>query len=403
MRCKIVLALLIICLGYGQVKPGIDVFFEKNISQTLQKKRIGLVINHTSLDHNLQPTIARFRDNHIPIAAIFTPEHGFFGNHYANEKVGGSFFENIRIYSLHGKTKRPTEKMLKEVDVLIYDIQDIGTRSYTYISTLFYVMEEAKKYDKHVIVLDRPNPLGGLLVDGPMLEEKWRSFIGYINIPYCHGMTVGELAKYFNEEYNIHCNLTVVPMDGWKREMTFAKTGLVWMPPSPHIPESSTAFFYPATGILGELGLVNIGIGYTLPFKILGAPWIEAQSFAERLNEQKLPGVIFLPFHFKPFYGKYQGENCHGVMINITDEKKFRPLMVQYLLIGMLKSLYPQEVLAHLEKSSFQKKLFCMANGNEEIYRLMKTEKYPAWKMISYDKENREKFLERRQKYLLYQ
>jgi uncharacterized protein YbbC (DUF1343 family) len=216
-------------------------------------------------------------------------------------------------------------------------------------------------------------------------------------------MTVGELAKYFNEEYDVHCHLTVVPMEGWQREMTFAKTGLVWMPPSPNIPEPSTVFFYPATGILGELGLVNIGIGYTLPFKILGAPWIDAAVFAQKLNEQKLPGVVFLPFHFKPFYGKYKGENCHGVMINITDEKAFRPLMVQYLLLGMLKSLYPQEVLAHLEKNNMQKKLFCMANGNEEIYSLMKTEKYPAWKMISYDKENRGKFLERRKKYLLYQ
>ena len=199
--------------------------------------------------------------------------------------------------------------MLKGIDLLIYDIQDIGSRSYTFLSTLLYVMEEAAKQQIKVMVLDRPNPINGIVMDGPMLEEKWRSFLGYINVPYCHGMTIGELAQYFNGEYKIGCDLEVIPMKGWKRTMSFKDTHLPWVPTSPHVPEAETALVYPVTGILGELGIVNIGIGYTLPFKLIGAPWIQAEAFAEQLNQQQFPGVRFLPFYYRPFYGKFEGEN----------------------------------------------------------------------------------------------
>ena len=182
--------------------------------------------------------------------------------------------------------------------------------------------------------------------------------------------TIGELAHFFNGEYNIGCMLKVIPMKGWKRAMSFKETGLTWIPTSPHIPEADTPLFYASTGILGEIDIVNIGVGYTLPFKIVGAPWIDADLFAEKLNGQKLPGVHFFPFHYRPFYGSLKGKDCHGVLIRVTDMRKYQPLSVQYLLMGMLKSLYPAQTKVSLEKvDGSKKRLFNLANGNDEIFR----------------------------------
>jgi uncharacterized protein YbbC (DUF1343 family) len=304
---------------------------------------------------------------------------------------------------LHGDVRRPTAAMLKEIDLIIYDIQDIGVRSYTYATTLFYVMEEAAKKGIEVIVLDRPNPLGGLLVDGPMLEDKWRSFVGYLRTPYCHGMTIGELARFFNAEYQVGCKLRVVPMKGWKREMRFQDTGLEWVPTSPNIPESDTPLYYASTGILGALCVVNTGVGFTLPYKIVGAPWIDAENFAKRLNAQKVSGVHFLPFHFRPFYGSMKGKECHGVKIVVTDYNSYRPLTVQYLLIGMLKSLYPKTFKEKIKQLKPEARdLFCKANGNRVMWEWLQQEEYVAWKCVSYQQKEREEYLTRRQPYLMY-
>lgn len=245
--------------------------------------------------------------------------------------------------------------------------------------------------------------MGGNLVDGPMLEESFRSFIGYINVPYCHGMTVGELAHFFNEEYRIGCQLEVISMRGWKRSMTYKDTGLFWTPTSPHIPEMDSPFFYASTGILGELGLVSIGIGYTLPFKIVGAPWINAVEFSKQLNRQKLPGVVFTPFYFRPFYGLFKDQDCQGVRILISDYQAYKPLAVQYFLIGMLKSMYPKKVkkaLASIDKGA--KQMFCKANGNEEMLNLLMNEQYIAWKLVEYQENERQAFEERRKHYMMY-
>lgn len=383
---------------------GIDVFFKEGHYKQLKGKKIGLITNHTGVNKECVPTaeLIRAKDNDLGLVALFCPEHGFDGSAYAAEKIGDGVDRcRIPIYSLHGDTRRPTDEMLKGIDVLIYDIQDIGVRPYTYATTLFYVMEEAAKRKIQVIVMDRPNPINGMIVDGSMLEEKWRSFIGYINIPYCHGMTIGELAGLFNAEYKVECDLKVIPMKGWDRSMRFSDTGLLWIPTSPNIPEPDTPLFCASTGIIGELGIVNIGIGYTLPFKVVGAPWINAELFADRLNAQNLSGVHFIPFHFSPFYGSLKGEECHGVLIKVTNSKTYRPLSVQYLLIGLLKSLYPNQVKEALEKiNQTKKQLFCNANGNEEIYRLLKDEQYIAWRMISYGKKEREEFKKIREKYL---
>ena len=402
MKWHIFLILLTLPL-FGTVDLGVDTFFKEGHDKKVREKRIGLVSNHTGVDRNLTPTIQVLKQKGMKVVALFSPEHGWSGSGYAFEKIEDGKVKELPVYSLHGKTRRPTPEMLKGIDVLIYDIQDIGVRSYTYATTLFYVMEEAAKQKIPVIVFDRPNPINGMIVDGGMLEDKWRSFIGYVNIPYCHGMTIGELAQFFNEEYHIGAALQVIPMKGWKRTMSFKETGLTWIPSSPHIPEPDTPLFYASTGILGELNMVNIGVGYTLPFKVVGAPWIDGEAFAAKLNSQKLPGVHFFPFHYRPFYGSMKDQECHGVLIRVTDIRLYKPLSVQYLLMGMLKSLYPKETKRYLEKVDVSKKrLFNLANGSDEIYRLLLFEQYAAWKMIAYHRDEREQFKKVREKYLIY-
>jgi len=359
-----------------KVELGIDLFFKDGKVAILDNKKVALLINHTSIDKNLKPTLEIFKENakKFKIIKIFSPEHGLNGQNLAGEKVNNTKSKNIEVVSLHGSHKRPNEQMLKDIDVIIYDIQEIGCRSYTYASTLYYVMEEAAKKNIKIIVLDRPNPINGIITDGPMLDEKYRSFLGYINVPYCHGMTIGELAKFFNSEYKIKCDLEVISMKGWKREMSFE-----------------------------ELEIVSIGIGYTLPFKIVGAPWIDANILADHLNKQKLSGVKFIPFYFKPFYGAYRNKNCQGIKIIVTNKAKYRPLAVQYLIIGMLKSLYPEKVIQKLKSQSEAKiKTFCLVNGNKDIYNFLLNEKFPAWKMIQFQEDKVKEFKEKRKKYLLY-
>ncbi len=389
------------------VHLGVDVFFAEGGVELLKKKKVALVSNHTSVNSSLVPTFELLRQHakEYQVVAIFSPEHGITGSALAAEKIDHEKkVGSVPIYSLYGSLRRPTEKMLQGIDLIIFDIQEIGCRPYTYATTLFYVMEEAAKQGIEVMIFDRPNPLGGLLVDGPMLHDEWRSFLGYVNVPYCHGMTIGELASYFNDQYKIQCALTVIPMKGWKRQMLYQETGLLWIPTSPHIPEADTPLYFASTGILGELDLVSIGIGYTLPFKVVGAPWIDGKKLAEGLNRQKLPGVKFLPFCFRPFYGAYKNQNCYGVHILITERKSYRPLSVQYALMGLLKSLYPNEVLKYLQRTSAEKKRqFCQVNGNAEILHLIENEKYVAWKIIQFEKKEREDFLEKRKPYLLYQ
>lgn len=391
----------------AQVILGVERLFNREFESILRGKRIGLITNHTAVNSHLKTTHELIKSQaskyNYTLSALFAPEHGLTGTQYAGEKVlEEKDPDGIPIYSLHGDSRRPTKQMLQDLNLLIYDVQDIGSRSYTYISTLFYVMEEAAKYQIPVLVLDRPNPINGTTIDGPMLEEKWRSNVGYINVPYCHGMTIGELAQYFNEEYHIGCQLSVVPMRGWKRGMTFADTGLKWIPTSPNIPEASTAFFYPSTGIIGELQLVNIGVGYTLPFKIVGAPWIDASCFANHLNSQHFPGVFFYPFYFRPFFGKFAQEDCQGVLIMITNQAIYLPVSTQYLILGSLKSLYPKEFKKAFDAHTPERlTMIHKVNGTETVYQMLKNEKYIAWKLREFHHTERSAFAKKREKYLI--
>lgn len=389
-----------------KVKLGIDLLMEDNYKTLLKDKKIGLITNQTGVNGNLDTTVQVLKNNAkakgYKLVALFAPEHGIDGSAYAYQTVDeGKDPDNLPIYSLYGKTHRPTDEMLKGINLLIYDIQDIGTRSYTFIATMFYAMEEAAKRGITFLVLDRPNPINGITIDGLMLDEKWRSTIGYVNVPYCHGMTVGELAKFFNGEYEIGCKLEVVPMQGWQRNMTFQDTGLSWVPTSPYIPEPTTPLFYPTTGILGELQLVNIGIGYTLPFKVVGAPWIDARKFSDQLNAQKLGGVHFEPFYFRPLYGRYAKEACQGILIVVTDHTRFKPVSTQYLILGILKSLYPEKFKDAIAAAKSRKATICKLNGTEEAYRMIVEDKNIAWKLCALQTKERAAFSKLRKKYLI--
>lgn len=388
------------------VRVGLERVFSTNYKRHLKGQRVGLVTNHTAVTHDLKSSIDVFKEHRsegYKLAALFGPEHGIYGFGYAEEKIkNGKDDDGIPIFSLHGSTRRPTVQMLKDIDILVFDIQDIGSRSYTYISTLFYCMEEAAKQNIPVMVLDRPNPLNGMIIDGPMLEDNCRSYVSYINVPYCHGMTVGELARYFNAEYKVGCDLVVVPMEGWKRTMSFHDCGLPWVPTSPHIPEADTAYYYPTTGILGELQIVNIGVGYTLPFKCVGAPWIDSDAFAAKLNQQNFPGVAFKPFHYRPFFGRFAKKNCEGVLIVVTDPVRYKPVSTQYLILGILKSMYPKQFAAGIASSKDRKRMFDKVNGTESVYNVLTKEKYVVWKLRDLHQDRRDQFADARRKYLLY-
>ena len=408
---KRVFILLLFCLlplfaEGSKVSLGIDVFFSHPIQKRLNQKKIGLLSNAASLNGSLEPSyeaVKRGEGAHgYTLTVLFTPEHGLkaaIPAEHENKTVDS--YQGIPVYSLHRFEKKTIKPIIESLDFIVCDLQDIGSRSYTYATTLFHLMEIAAECQKPIIVLDRPNPINGLVVDGPLLQHRWRSMVGYVNVPYCHGMTLGELALFFNEEYHVGASLTIIPMEGWKRSMTFHETGLPWIPSSPNIPESTTPLYYPMTGILGELHCVNIGVGQPLPFRIVTAPWIDAKRFSTHLNAQKFPGVRFIPYHTEPKTGTFAGKECAGVLIVVTDHKKYKPVSTQYLIIGILKSLYPKEFQQAVNASLHRKEMFCKVNGTDEVYTIMTENKYIVWKLKGLHEKERQKFSALRKKYLL--
>jgi uncharacterized protein YbbC (DUF1343 family) len=391
---------------FARVEVGIDRLFEPQFCKILEGKRIGLVTNQTGVDHQLRSSIDLIKEHagSYALVALFSPEHGIRGaiqaEGWVDNEVDG---ESLPIYSLHGETRRPTEEMLKGIDLILYDIQDVGVRPYTYSSTLYYVMEEAAKRNIEVVVLDRPNPINGVTVDGPLLDPEWRSFIGYIDIPFVHGLTIGEMARFFNGEYEIGCRLTVIPLKGWHRKMSYKETGLLWVPTSPHIPEPDTPLYYASTNILGELlSIVSIGVGTTQPFKIVGAPWMDGGRLAALLSKQNLPGVLFHPFSFTPFFGRFEKQECSGIRIVITDPAKYRPVTTQFFIMGMIKTLHPIQFGEGCELTAERRSFLLKAAGSEEFLRIVKAEQYIAWPLAQLHENRRDRYLKIREKYLLY-
>lgn len=399
------LTLLFLPVANAQQMPQIRLGIDRLVMsppEFILGKKLGLITNPTGMSGNLRSTIdLLYTDNRFQLTALFGPEHGVRGDVFAGKKVADykDPKTGVPVYSLYGETRKPTPEMLKNVDVLIFDIQDIGIRPYTYIYTMALAMEAAKEKGIPFLVLDRPNPLGGLLVEGPVLEPKFKSFIGMYPIPYIHGMTVGELAQLFNDEYGIHCDLTVIPMQGWRREMLFSQTGLIWVPTSPHLPHPETSFFIAATGGFGELGTISEGVGTPLPFEICGAPWIDGNKLAQEMNGYNLPGVFFRPLSFKTYYLRFVKQACSGVQIHITDLTQFEPMRVQIHLLTALKKLFPEYDYFKESKriSSFNK-----AMGSDKIMQQIQAGK-SAQEIISSWKKDVAHFRKIRQKYLLYQ
>lgn len=333
----------------AQVLTGIEVLRNRDFD-ILKGKNIGLITNPTGVDSKLNTTIDILSSAPgVKLIALFGPEHGVRGDFSAGDKVDNYTDPKtgIPVYSLYGKTRKPNREMMKDIDVLVFDIQDIGSRSYTYISTMGLAMEAAAEFKVKFVVLDRPNPMGGLKIEGNLAEEGYISFVSQFKIPYAHAMTTGELARLLNGEGHLKggkkCDLEVVAMEGWKRNMTFDQTGLPWVLTSPHIPYKESAIFYTTSGIMGELGVISEGVGYTLPFQMFGAEWIDGLTFAEKLNAMKIPGVIFRPLTFKPYYGGHKGKSLGGVQLYITDYDKVNLMSIQFLVMEANNELYPDK------------------------------------------------------------
>jgi uncharacterized protein YbbC (DUF1343 family) len=389
------------------VKPGVEVLRDNGFQQ-LDGKKVGLITNPTGVDNNLKSTIDILHDApNVELVALFAPEHGVRGDVHAGDE-----FENtvdpatgVQVYSIYGKTKKPTPEMLKGIDALVYDIQDIGCRSFTFVSTLGMALEACAENDIELVVLDRPNPLGGNRVEGNLVEDGFYSFVSQFPIPYLYGMTPGETARYLNGEGLVaggkKAKLTVVPMEGWTRDMTFDKTGMPWILPSPHIPQPVTSYYYPATGILGELYFVSIGVGYTLPFQLICADWIDADKFSANMNALNLPGVKCRPIHIKPFYSTGKGENLQGIQFYIDDIPESSITLLQFYAMQVLAEMYPDKRIFDVATDKSRFNMFDKVCGTDQI-RLRFSKNYKVSDIIDYWNKDVEPFKAKSSKYYLY-
>ena len=386
-------------------KTGVDVLVENDFLM-LKGKRVGLITNATGLSATLKPTIdILYEAEEVELVALYGPEHGARGEIAAGDKVDDYVDEvtGVPVYSLYGSTRKPTKEMLENVEVLVYDIQDIGVRSYTYISTMGLAMEAAAEYGIEFVVLDRPNPLGGNKIEGNLAEEGYFSFVSQYPIPYVYGLTPGEVAKMINNEGWLgdgkKVSLSVVEMEGWNRSMTFEDTGLHWVPTSPHIPNANSAYFYVSTGIMGELGVFSEGVGYTLPFQLFGAEWIEERALAEKINSLGIPGVDFRPVVYKPFYGRDEGKTLHGVQIHFSDYTQAELMLLQYYFMQVHKELYPNKDVFDQGKNRWS--MFDKVSGSDEVRkRFMKS--YKVDDIRDFLNKDVESFRQKSKQYHLY-
>jgi len=310
-------------------------------SARLDGQRVGIVCNPASVDHQFVHIVDRLGGHsRAKLSAIFGPQHGFRSDVQENMIETGHAHDDLRrvpVYSLYSETREPTAEMLKGLDVLVIDLQDVGTRIYTYIYTMAYCLTAARKHGLPVIVCDRPNPIGGVSVEGPMLDPGFESFVGLYPIPMRHGLTIGELARLFNEHFGIGAKLEVVQMEGWRRQMYHDDAGAPWVMPSPNMPTLDAAIVYPGT-VLFEGTNVSEGRGTTRPFELIGAPWVIAEPFAAALNRRTLAGVVFRPAVFEPTFHKHAKESCGGCQLHVTDRKTFRPVLAAVLLLEAFRS-----------------------------------------------------------------
>ncbi|MCY7968233.1 DUF1343 domain-containing protein [Bacillus haynesii] len=379
----------------AKVSPGIEVLMNKK--SMLKGKRVGLITNPTGVNSTLTSSIDLLHQAPgIELTALYGPEHGVRGDAQAGDKVDSYIDEKtgLPVYSLYGDTRKPTPEMLKNVDVLLFDIQDVGTRFYTYIYTMAYAMEAAKENGIPFIVLDRPNPQSGLKVEGPVLDSDYSSFVGMYPIPLKHGMTAGELAKLFNDEFNIGADLTVIKMKGWKRQMFFEDTGLPFVLPSPNMPTPDTSIVYPGTGLIEGTNMSE-GRGTTKPFELIGAPYMKSTELTEKLNGLKLPGVRFRAASFTPTFSKHQNKLCHGVELYVTNRSAFKPVNTGIAIIKTVHDLYPDD-FEFLPSGNFNRLI-----GNGWVKTMIEQGASIDEIVKKYEAEQK-RFMNIRKKYLLY-
>lgn len=405
----------------GKVKPGVEVFLENHLDR-VEGKKVGLITNPTGVNNHLESTIDLFYEHpEVQLTALYGPEHGVRGNAQAGEYV--PFYidtkYNLPVFSLYGqslkppsgmlediddymrsfdteeKGKLPEDFMVEEVEVMVFDIQDVGTRIYTYAATMAYCMQACAEREVDFIVLDRPNPINGMAMEGPILEyPQYSSFVGFYPIPVRHGMTTGELARLFNDQYmDKKISLTVIPVKNWKRDMWYDETSLPWVIPSPNMPSLSTAVVYPGQVFL-EGTNVSEGRGTTRPFELFGAPWIDGYELARRLIEKKLPGVKFREAWFTPVFSKYQGKLCGGAQIHVTDRDRFRPFCTTLHIIQTIRKMYP-------DRFQFHKEYFDKIMGTSSIRKALVQELSISEIRKKYAKDLKE-FSRLREDYLIY-
>lgn len=388
----------------ANVRPGVETLIEQGF-RPIAGMRVGLITNPTGVTSDLRSTVDVLHDaSQVNLVKLFGPEHGVRGEFPAGERVGHTTdaVTGLPVYSLYGRTRKPTPEMLDGLDALVFDIQDIGSRSYTYISTLTLAMEAAAEQGIAFVVLDRPNPLGGDRIEGRPLDPAYKSFVGQLPIPYCHGMTLGEIAQMVNGEHWLdggrQCELTIIPMRGWKRDMLFSDTKLPWVPSSPHIPRSDTAFFYAATGIMGELRVISEGVGYPLPFELIGRPGLKAHTFAAELNRRNLRGVQFQPYYFRPYYGAFKEQACAGVRVVLTDPHKAVLTEIQFHAMDVARRQIPQLNLFEQGRED----MFDKVCGTDKIRKLLEANR-PIDEVLKVWRSGVDDFRHTRKPYLLYE
>lgn len=323
--------------------PGIDRLLGPD-RRLLEGRRVGVVCNPASVDGTFRHSADRLAAQPgVTVVALFGPQHGFrsdLQDNMVETPHARDARRRVPIYSLYSETREPSADMLAGIDTLVVDLQDVGTRVYTYVYTMANCMRAAARHGVRVIVCDRPNPLGGEAVEGSLLREPWTSFVGQFPIPLRHGMTIGELARLFNEDFGIGCDLEVVPLDGWRRSMYYDETGLPWIIPSPNLPTLDSAIVYPGA-VLFEGTMLSEGRGTTRPFELIGAPWIDGDALADAMNARGLAGVYFRPVFFEPTFQKHARQTCGGCQIHVTDRQAFRPVRTAVELIAEFRRQAP--------------------------------------------------------------
>jgi len=388
----------------AEVLPGVEVLV-RDYGDQLAGLRVAILTNPTGVTRELVSTIDAVRGiPGVEVVRLFSPEHGLRGQHYAGDKVNENRdpVSGLPVMSLYGATRRPTPEMLEGLDVVLYDIQDVGHRTYTFVSSLTYLMEACEEAGVAVWVLDRPDPTGGHIVGGPMIDEDLLSFIGVHPVPQVYGMTPGEWARMIRAERTPGIDLRVIPMDGWRRGMTFGETGWIWVPTSQHIPQWTSSYFYAMTGTIGELGKVSVGVGTPTPFELIGQEWLDGVEFARRLNARDLPGVIFRPVSYAPRYALGTGKMLHGVQIHISDYHAVESARVLGALIAELAQIAPdKDLFADFLREDGSPSGFLKAIGQRDIAEKLAANEVPP-ALLNPDSEAFRAFLQRREAYLLY-